>query len=498
MLTDLFWRTITTAVVKRENVKQLHRAPSDDDYVRPIRLGRRYPGLGTVPSWFSENTPVTEREDQFGLVGLKVVMKWKDRFPLAASYPEPWTGPDMPYPPEYQMLRPAPDLPPEFREGADRLAGVAQRGPFSLYAQKDGDEFILDLRALEPLQPRAPFIATGGLARFARKADGTLRTTSLESFGKTLHPSNGRPADQGWGLAEKRMLVALNSYSTLVDHLTYVHIAGAGTFTVVTHMALGTRHPLRILMQPFIVETMRVNNDNIDGLILSEHSNVPSYTGYPLATVNAAVRNALDIFDIRRFDAEYFAASHGYLDDPTFPTIQSTVDLYRIFLRFTTAWCAAHLKEIDLETRIWCQELDYRIPNGIKKLIGIDDFDELTSQHVAHLCAVGMFTASVWHYVVANMPREYELHFKVMPPVIDANGHPSRGAVYEKRNSITIADLFRYALLDEFVYLPTSEMQTMWSKFQAELRAYEAELADDPAMRRYKVAPSKVPSSVHA
>ncbi|HWL85416.1 MAG TPA: hypothetical protein VNO21_06420 [Polyangiaceae bacterium] len=494
MLRELYWRKLTAAVVKRNNVIQPRRAPSDEDRVTPILIGKRYAGLGAAPVFVSENTPVKECQDPIALLVLKWVLFQKEIIGLCQWYRDPWKETGVPYPPEYQALKPAPELPEDFRRGADKLAGVARRGPFSIYTKKDGKDYVLDLRKIEALEPRAPFVRAGGLARFVRAADGSLSTVSLELQGKT-HRLGAHPE---WKMAEKRFLVGLNSFGTLVDHLTHVHIVGAGTWALCARLALPARHPLRILMEPFVVETMRVNNDNIDGLILSENSNVPSYTGYPLSTVHAVMREAVSNFDVRWFDAEHRAKEQGQLDDPAFPTMQSAVDLWRVFRRFTSAWCKEYLETIDPETRNWCQELQNRVPNGVFKLIGIDDLSHLTSEHVAHLAATGMFTSSIWHYIVANTARDYEMQFDIMPPAIDADGHPTLGIVLEKRNSITIADLLRYKLLDDKVPLPTDAMKRLWAQFQAELKGYEEASREDPSTQRYRVAPSEVPSSVHA
>ena len=108
-----------------------------------------------------------------------------------------------------------------------------------------------------------------------------------------------------------------------------------------------------------------------------------------------------------------------------------------------------------------------------------------------------MFTCSVWHHIVANMMRDYEMQFDVIPPAMDAEGNPTLGIVLEKRNSITIAGLLRYKLVDDTVFLPADSMKKLWATFQDELKSYEKTLENDPS-RAYRVVPSLVPSSVHA
>ncbi|WP_394844781.1 hypothetical protein LZC95_48010 [Pendulispora brunnea] len=494
MLRELYWRKLTAAVVRKNNVLQARRAPSDEDRVTPILIGKRYPGLTGAPVFVSENTPVKECQSPIALLVLKWVLFQKEIVGMSQFYKDPWKGTGVPYPPEFQALKPAPQVPEDFRQGADRLAGVARRGPFSIYTRKDGQDYIVDLRKIEALETRAPFVRAGGLARFSRNGNGSLATVGVEFQGKTYRPG----ANAEWAMAEKRFLVGLNSFGTLADHLTHLHIVAAGTWTICTRLTLPARHPLRCLLEPFVIETMRVNNDNIDGLILSENSNVPSYTGYTLATVHGAMRNVISDFDIRWLDAEHRAKEQGLLDDPAFPTMQSAVDLFRIFRRFTSAWCKEFVPTIDPETRNFCQELQNRVPNGVFKLLGIDGIAQLTTEHVAHLVTIGMFSESIWHTIVANMVRDYEMQFDIMPPAINAEGHPTLGIVLEKRNSITIADLLRYKLLDDNVPFPNDAMKQSWAKFQADLKDYEAGVRKDASTQRYRVIPSEVPGSIHA
>ncbi|WP_394833998.1 hypothetical protein LVJ94_46585 [Pendulispora rubella] len=494
MLRELYWRKVTAAVVRKNNVIQARREPSDADRVTPMLIGKRYPGLTGAKVFVSENTPAGEAQSPIAQLVLKWVLFQKEIIGMSQFYKDPWKGTGVPYPPEFQALKPAPEVPEDFRRGADKLAGVARRGPFSIYTKKDGQDYIVDLRKIEALETRSPFVRTGGLARFSRGSNGGLSTVSVEFQGKTYRPGGNAE----WAMAEKRFLVGLNSFGTLADHLTHMHIVGAGTWTICTRLALPARHALRVVLEPFVVETMRVNNDNIDGLILSENSNVPSYTGYTLATVHGAMRDVISNFDIRWLDAEYRAKEQGLLDDPAFPTMQSAVDLFRIFRRFTSAWCKEFVPTVDTDSRNFCQELHSRVPNGVFKLLGIDGIEQLMPEHVAHLVAIGMFSESIWHCIVANMVRDYEMQFDIMPPAINAEGHPTLGLVLEKRNSITIADLLRYKLVDDRVPLPTEAMKQCWAKFQSDLKSYEADVRKDASTQRYRVIPSEVPGSIHA
>ena len=408
---------------------------------------------------------------------------------------DPYTETGAPYPEAFTRYQPRPRIPEDFSSPSDALAGVARRGPFSVQTKAAPDrrnQFVIDLSALEALEPRAPFIPAGGVAHFERGPGNTLKTLGVEFQGDFVEPGQAR-----WALTEKRFLVGLNSYTTFIEHLTFIHIATAGVLSIVARMAFSARHPLRVLIQPFTAETNRVNNYNIDGLILTPKSNVPSYSGYSLEQASTLLRASAEDFDLRLIDPEFRAGLQGTLDDPTFPTVESAVSVYRIFKRFTETWCKHYLKTIDLETRIFCEEFDYRSAKGIRGLLGVDRWEELDHTHIAHLLAVCFFGASVGHHIVNDLTRNYFMSFHRMPTAIDSNGFPTWGVVLEKQESVVSAGSQRYKLLSE-PKMPDLDAQRMWDTFQNELRAYERGLPPDPLAADYYIYPSRVACSVHA
>jgi len=484
------WQRLMWQIASVSDKVQPHRLPDEVDFVKPIPAGRRYPGLGDAPLIFSELTPVTEQHNLFERLAIEVTLwlkEWYDLTSLTQSY----RGVGAPYPEIFATVQQPPTIPEDFQQ-EDKLAGIARRGPFSLQTKRGehDDEFVIDLRGLEQLEPREPFIATGGLARFSR-AQGQLKTVQVEFRGIAV-----RPGQPGWTLAEKRFLAGLSSQTTFVEHLVLLHIATAGVWGIVAQMAFSTRHPLRVLLQPFTEETNRVNNYNIDGLILTESSNVPAYSGYTLEQSCQLIRQAAKDYDVRLMDPEYRARVQGQLNDPAFPTVESVVTVFQIFRRFTGEWCRAYLRELDLETRIFCQELDHRVANGIRKLIGIEQWEELTVEHVAHILAVGMFAASVGHHIVNDLTRDYFMSFHLMAPAIDADGYPTLGVVLEKQSSIFTAGIQRYKLIAQAA-IPDEQGRRLWAQFQTELKAYEADLTKDPESA-YRIHPSRVSSSIHA
>lgn len=493
MHSEWFWKEVTIGVVKKNNVIQAHRAAADGDSVRPIPIERRWPGLAGTPLVMAEEVPKSERLPFFEHLALDAVLGAKEVAGLAVAYPEPYQETGAPYYPEYVQLHPAPSLPEDFQPDADPIAGLAFRGPFSPVTRKaDDGGFEVDLRHVAALAPREGFVRTGGLARLKRTATG-LATEWIDLDGQRHHPG-----DPSWPLVQKRFLSGLCTHTTLIEHLIRCHMCVGESHVIAAFEALPSRHPLRALLEPFAIETLLVNGDNIDGLIKSEHSNVPSYSAFPLDTINEVIRQIARGFDLRRMDPVWRAQDQGTAGEG-FPTIDAEAALFGHFRKLCARYLHEVVKELDAPTRAWCELVDKYVPNGVKALAGIGDWADLTLDQVAHVLAVLTYTSSVNHHVMADMVRDYMLAFHVMPPAVGQDGFPTRGQVLEKMNSITIAGILRYRLMDDHVVLPEGPAQAIWAEFQAALRGIQAEVdALAAEQRRYRIQPKLVPSSIHA
>jgi hypothetical protein len=493
MFTRWIWTSITARVVGKTNRLQVHRLPCDDDGVVPAPIERRYPGLAGVPLRVSWTTPASERLAPMqqkllaGILGLKEIVR------LGRAYPAPHRDAGAPFPKAFRRIAQAPALPPDFEPGRDHLAGVALRGPFSILTRRTDDGFVLDLRHVADMPVRMPMLPGGGLAHFSRAADDALRTDWIE-----LHGQRHAPGDAGYALAEKRMMVGLNTHITLVEHLVHCHMAVAGTTALAAFEALPVRHPLRAFLQPFVAETIRVNNSNIDGLIRSEASNMPSYTGCRLETLNDTIRRAVAHFDLRLMDPELRARRFGTIEEPGFVTVHSGVAIFCLYRELMRRYCHESLGAIDAETRAFVRLLDETIPNGIGALVGNDDVASLTLDQLAHLLAVVAYTAGPIHHVVGDMVRDYMMQFHLMPPAVAGDGLCPHGMVLEKLNSMTIAGILRYKLCGTRVPMPDLAAARAWRDFQAALREHQAQVEADPANRRYRIEPELLPSSTHA
>jgi hypothetical protein len=289
---DWFNRKLVQLLVEGQNIRQQLPLPYLDDSVEVISIGERYKGFqpdqaGIATAYLAKDDPVSERDGKSALRywivrrATSFVLRLKCIWSLSFWYTDPWTGKGTPSAENLERIRRFPKRPDDFKMGADTLAGILTRGPFSIYSkiEKDSGDVVLDLSCFDYEKPRRPFVNVGGVARVQQNTDGTFTTKSIE-FAGTLYMYD--PDSDEWNLIQKRFLVALNTYATFIDHLMTCHIMGAGSNALANFVALPADHVLRIMMQPFITETTKVNNKLIDGLIKRDRSNGKLNTGMVL------------------------------------------------------------------------------------------------------------------------------------------------------------------------------------------------------------------------
>ena len=416
---------------------------------------------------------------------MRFALALRGRWPLAAGYPEPWTGSPV-YPDLYRAIAPPPVRPVGF--DSDRAAHLALTGPFSLLTCAMSGGFEIDLRHIAGLEPRPPFATAGGVARFIRVNDHTLRTLEIEFEGRRFCP--GEPE---YMAIERRFLTGLNTHTTLIEHLVNIHLIAAGALAISAVEAFRHDHALRELLQPFLIEVVRINNTYVDGLIREETSNVPQYTGYSLSTVHRTIDLAARRFDLARMDPERRAIIQGTGDQPGFATVQSAIELWHAFRDMVRAYVGACAAEVDEPMRTWVRALDAHVPNGVCRALHIEDPSEVTLEQVAYLVALLAYVSSVGHHIVADLTRDYMLQFDAMPPAVARDGTLPLGPILEKQNSVTIATVTRYRLLDEGMVFSSPAGREVWEQFRARLREVERRTQGETAVIRA----SRVPSSAH-
>lgn len=505
---------VISALSRQNKVGDHYQPVADDAKITPIHIEQLYPGTGDN-AFLSDGYPKSEDPGFFMKASAPVGLQLKRVLSLGFNYGSFFDGTGVPWTKRWEKKKALPKRPLDFMPTADAVAGVLTRGPFSVHTviEPDTGDLILDLSSFDHLEPREPFVPCGGIARVEKDpATGSFKTKSIKFDGKEYLPgSNGYP------MAQKRFLVALNSFATLIDHLTYCHILGAQNNALAIFGALPNDHHLRILMQPFISETTKVNTQLIPGLINFSTSNVPSYTGYPLKDVKSKMKSEIEAFDVKYLDPLQRYEMHGMpTDDEDFPTIKSTADIYKMYLSLAEEWLAEFMKDgVDEHTKNYVQQLEEHTPNGIFPLVGIDSIAELEPKHVARIIATLMFTGSVWHHNVNDKTGPYFFTNDIMPTAIAENGLPTWGVVMEKRNSIVAASKYIYYVLPRKdgpgkdkksigdVYSAnkaiSEEGNAIWTKFEQKLIKYSEEINRKPDdIKEFLIEPYDITSSIHA
>jgi hypothetical protein len=285
---------------------------------------------------------------------------------------------------------------------------------------------------------------------------------------------------------------------TIADHITRIHLLVCGTFSVCTVAHLPAGHPLRVLLQPSIVETIRVNNYFVGLLLGSESSAAPSYTRYDLSTLHAVVRQESEGFDLRCMDPCFDRNDRQVADLQGMVTVEGACELWDLFHSHALEYCNLFLAAPDAPTRAWVEAIHEAMPGGILRFLGLEDLGEVGPAHVARLVCVLSFTASVRHNLIGDMTRNYYLYPHWFPPAVpEGGGPPPRGVVMEKANAIAVSAIQRYWLLDDTIPTVDETAQAMLSRFQDGLRAYRSRMAARPEDFRYVPDPEALMSSVH-
>ena len=491
MIRKRLWNFLTKKIVSEKSILQSHYFPCDSDLTSAMPIENRYPGLKDCNLVVSKNTPLSEKMNATELKRLKLGFWLQKNIPLD-KYQNPYTSDESSYPKDYEKMQPPP-WKPEALDPNKTLSEIAIKGPFShLTAKRDDGLWELDVSNLENYKTQNDYFDCGGKI-ILQEQSGSFNIDHIISFGEVI-----KPKDKSFPIAQKKFISALCSYSTLIDHLVNCHLATCGAYAISFTEILSAKHPLRIIMHPTIVETFTVNDYQIDGLILNEQSNVPIYTGYPLQTLNEMIKSYSKSFNLAMMDPIYLAKKNESYEHDSFKTVNSSIDIWSIMLKYYNSLCDLYFSEIDTEVKIWIETIDRYIPNGVKDYLEISNFNEVRSNHLAKLLTLQAYTSSVKHFIVGTMTRNYFMFPKIFPSVIqkDTLSAPD-GVAMLRTNSATIAGISRYKLIDNSIPMPSKGGKKIQKKFFDELDSYSKSINHDQD-KNYMIDPNELLSSIHA
>jgi hypothetical protein len=457
------WQLISALYVRSSSRALALPGARAGDQVEAQPIGVRWPGLKGAPVFVARATPRSERHTMTKRLLIAAYLRLKELLPLGDDDGPPFTG-AIHYPKRFEPLARRPDRPAAWDDD-DPIAAIAQRGTFSLLTERAADGYVLGAQGLDEGRYRPGFLPCGGRALLAREGD-RLRTVSIESAGE-----RAEPGDEAWPLMQKRLLVGLNTRVTLIEHLAHCHLTAANAFAIAAYETLSPAHPLMTVLHPFVIEVIRLVNHHVDGLIVSERSNVPRYSGLPLAEVNRVLAESFASFDLDWLHPIRRAEKLGTADDPAFPTVASACRAWTVYERLGRRWCQELLPD-DEETRAFRARLDALLPGGAK---GAD---------LGELIARAAWISSAFHTQVGDDIRGHMLHVDIMPPCVRKDGSVPASCVEEKTNSILIAGIRRYLLKGQALPNADERGQEIWAEFLRGLEAIDDDDGVTPAAGR--------------
>jgi len=179
----------------------------------------------------------------------------------------------------------------KYNATADVLGILMTDSAFSahLFRKSKNDPLLhIDLTSLEKYHPISGYAAMGGSASF-REEGGRLRTVKLTYGGETFEtfdsPEVARDFEErskrsGWRYAEANIITSLLGMTNLVLHVKNLHLEIAAAFQAVTVDAFAgePKHPVRLLLDPFISRSVQATNDNFQllyGYLAADFSLAP-------------------------------------------------------------------------------------------------------------------------------------------------------------------------------------------------------------------------------
>ncbi len=379
----------------------------------------------------------------------------------------------------------APDMPAEYLDSPD-LGSLAVRGPFACYTTRlgDGATWAWDFRELKNYEHHPGLMGIGSRVLFGLDPlQRSLRAYRIECQLGAIEPTH-----PWWERACKIAMCAASTHLSLVRHFNWVHLAGGAQLAIATRNRLPAKHPLCVLLWPYIYGTQQSND------MVTRAQMVP---GGDFETIFSFTFKGM----CQLFDATYLGYPHR-VNDPEAdgnargvrgagfetPTQDNVEALFNVMHRFVCdylqiyyPWNAATGADAvyrDVELLAWLKELNARVPNGV----GVSP-DDLTWDKLARLLASQLYMVTVQHEILGSRMWDYQLWTHRQPARVYTDFRREPLDVYQRLvNANYNLNVHRKALMDDFTSLADdSRAKAAMRRFQGELAALQATMDSHPS-----------------
>jgi arachidonate 15-lipoxygenase len=376
------------------------------------------------------------------------------------------------------------------------LGALAMAGPYWGYLVKTGsDAWQWDFSELGQFEHLPGLCNLGVRVRFGRDLTGRKpQATEIECELGTITPAHPK-----WRLAVELALCAITTHMSLVRHFNAIHLAFGAKFSQATRNRLPTDHPLFRLVWPHIHDT-QFSNELVTLAQLSPNGDFPAIFSFTYEGLCKLFEETHQRLELSSFDSELDARKRGESDSGLdTPGLDNMKRIFAVILQHVTRYVAAYYGSegallADPAVRLWLEEMNARMPNGIAQTLGV-----LSRATLSRFIAVLINVVVVEHALRDASPWNYVLWTDRAPIRVYTNGQREPLDVYQRHvNANMLFQLRRTLLTKNFSYLALDERGAqLFREFRESLIALQATIADEPP-QPWKLHPVQLNANMNA
>jgi hypothetical protein len=206
-------------------------------------------------------------------------------------------------------------------------------------------------------------------------------------------------------------------------------------------------------------------------------------------------------FDLELIDPSTDAARRGVTDAGfETPALENRLALMAVLRSHAARYLRLYYPDdatlaADEPFRSWLEDLDQRLPNGVRRLAG----GSVTRRGTAALLSTLIYLATVEHEIVGSGLWDYQLWSDVHPVRVYRNGSRPPLDVYQRLvNADLTLNVDRTPLMSDFSNLAlNSRGADAFGRFLADLRALQSEMARQPG-GCWRIEPKVLKANINA
>ena len=207
------------------------------------------------------------------------------------------------------LIRQAEITPFDDRTSDAGWARLFVQGPIAESVCREGDDFVVDVRLQDGLSRHAALLPVGGRAAVRFDEGSTAPSAAwveLEGGQRVL------PGDPQWQRARNAVTAGMHSKLVVERHLVHTHLLVAGAWATVVQTHLDSDHPLRPLLEPHTVGTLKVNY-RAQKVLIGPHGSVVNTYSFTYDGLRELLRRSLGSFELGQLDVLQTLKARGLM-----------------------------------------------------------------------------------------------------------------------------------------------------------------------------------------